>query len=116
MAVYTENRYGKITISDNVIAALTAHTALECYGVVDVVSKRLVDAIAAVFGRSRGGRGVKVTTSGNRIYLSIFVILKDGIKVEEVIEQLKNTVKYRVETITGMRVMEVNITVMGVRV
>ena len=116
MAVYTENRYGKITISDNVIAALTAHTALECYGVVDVVSKRLIDAIAGIFGRSRGGRGVKVATSGNRIYLSIFVVLKDGIKVNEVIEQLKNTVKYRVETITGMRVMEVNITVVGVRV
>ena len=116
MAASTENRFGKIYISDSVIAALTAHTALDCYGVVDVVSKRLIDAIAALFGRTHFRRGVRVKSVDNRIYLSLCVVIKEGVKVEEVIEQLKNTVKYKVESVTGMRVMEVSVTVMGVRV
>ena len=116
MAASTENKFGSITISDSVIAALTAHTALECYGVVDVVSKRLTDAIAALFGKTHWGRGVKVTSIDNRIYLSLYVVIKEGVKVEEVIEQLKNTVRYKVESTTGMRVMEVSVTVLGVRV
>lgn len=116
MAVSTENKFGTISISDSVIAALAAHTALDCYGVVDVVSKKLTDAIAAVFGRAHWGRGVKVTSIDNRVYLSLYVVIKEGVKVEEVIEQLKNTVRYRVELMTGMRVMEVSVTVLGVRV
>ena len=49
MAVKTVNSYGKISISDDAIEMIAGSTALECYGVVDLVPKRLSDSFAAVF-------------------------------------------------------------------
>ena len=39
MAVNTINSYGKISISDEAIAVVASYTALECYGVVDLVAQ-----------------------------------------------------------------------------
>ena len=41
MPVTTSNIYGKISISDEAIAKVAAHAALECYGVVEMVSRKL---------------------------------------------------------------------------
>lgn len=116
MAVRTENIYGSITIGDYAIAMLASHTATECYGVVDVVSRRLSDTLADIFRRTSGGKGVKVSTIDSRIYLNLYVIIKAGVNVDAVVQSLKDSVKYNVETVTGMRVMEVTVTIMGIRV
>ena len=49
MSVTTSNYYGKIVISDEAIAAVAASAAIECYGVVDLVSKKLSDNFAEIF-------------------------------------------------------------------
>ena len=45
MSVNTSNVYGKISISDQVLAKVAAFAALECYGIVELVSRRLQDSI-----------------------------------------------------------------------
>ena len=40
MAVNTKNAYGNISISDEAIACATAHIALDCYGVIDLVGMK----------------------------------------------------------------------------
>ena len=40
MSVHTANAYGRITINDDAIAQIAGITALECYGIVDLVSER----------------------------------------------------------------------------
>ena len=39
MSVNTNNIYGKISISDEAIARVAEHAALECYGIVELVNK-----------------------------------------------------------------------------
>ena len=53
MAVKTVNSYGKISISDDAIEMIAGSTALECYGVVDLVPKRLSDSFATIFKKQR---------------------------------------------------------------
>ena len=69
MPVTTSNIYGKISISDEAISKVAAHAALECYGVVEMVSKKLSDSFSQLFKRDSGGKGVKVVTTGDRIYI-----------------------------------------------
>ena len=66
MSVNTSNAYGKISISDLAIAKVASHTAMECYGIVELVSRRFTDSLAELLKRDAGGRGVKVTI--RRIY------------------------------------------------
>jgi uncharacterized alkaline shock family protein YloU len=115
MPVTTSNIYGKISISDEAIAKVAAHAALECYGVVEMVSRTFSDSFSQLFKRDMGGKGVKVVTSGDRIYIDIYVIIKFGVSISAVAESLKSAVKYKVEQFTGMIVSTVNVNITGVK-
>ena len=115
MPVTTSNTYGKISISDEAIAKVAAHAALECYGIVEMVPRTFMDSFSQLLKKETGGKGVKVVTSGDRIYIDIFVIIKFGVSISAVAESLKTAVKYKVEQFTGMIVDTVNVNIMGVK-
>jgi len=114
--VKTANNYGIITISNDAIANVAGFYALECYGVVDLVPKNLSQNIKELFKKRNYGRGVIVTARGNRIYLTLNVILKYGVSINAVAESLKKSVKYSVEDFTGMIVEVINVNIVGVKV
>ena len=115
MSVNTNNAYGKISISDLAIAKVASHTAMESYGIVGMVSRRFTDSLSELLNKDNGGRGIKVTTSGNRIYIDVYVIVKYGVSINAVAESLKEAVKYKVERFTGMIVDTINVNVIGVK-
>ena len=116
MAVKTANNYGKITISDEAIANVAGFFALDCYGVVDLVPKNLSDNFAELFKKGAYSKGVKVSTFENRIFLELNIIIKYGVSINAVADNLKKSVKYSVEDFTGMIVESINVNVIGVRV
>ena len=115
MSVTTSNSYGKISISDLAIAKVASWAALESYGIVDTVSRRFTDSFSEMFKRDAGGKGVKVVTSGNRIFIDVSVLIKYGVSIEAVAESLKEGIKYKVEYFTGMIVETVNVNVVGLK-
>ena len=115
MSVNTSNAYGKISISDLAIAKVASQTALECYVIVEMVARRFTDALAELLKKDGGGKGIKVTTSGNRIFVDVYVVVKYGVSINAVAESLKEAVKYKVERFTGMIVSTVNVNVIGVK-
>ena len=111
MSVSTSNAYGKISISDLAIAKVASQAAVECYGIVDTVARRFSETLAELLKRDAGGKGVKVVTSGNRIFIDITVLIKYGVSIEAVAESLKEAIKYKV----GMIVDTVNVNVAGLQ-
>lgn len=114
MSVKTNNIYGKIIISDKTIERFVSHVAMDCYGIVQFSSKNLIDSIISFFKFGSRVKGVKVNSSGDRIYIDLSVIVKYGISIKAVVEALKESVKYKVERFTGMLVDTINVNVMGV--
>lgn len=49
MTVDTNNYYGNISISDSSIRTVAGYAALDCYGVVDLVSKSIADSARELF-------------------------------------------------------------------
>ena len=115
MSVSTSNAYGKISISDLAIAKVAAQAAVESYGIVDTVAHRFSDTLAELLKKDAGGKGVKVMTQGNRIFIDVFVLIKYGVSIEAVAESLKESVEYKVENFTGMIVDTVNVNVIGLK-
>jgi len=115
MSVNTSNVYGKISISDSAIAKVAKNAALECYGIVDTVSRKLTDSLSELLKRQPDGRGIKVVTEGDRIFINVNVIIKYGVSINAVAESLKEGVKYKVEKFTGMIVDTVNVNIIGVK-
>lgn len=116
MACKTSNYYGKLIITDNAIAMTANQAASDCYGVVDLVSRTLTDSICELFNKTPIGKGVRIATVDNKINIELFVVLKAGVNLDAVSDSLKETVKYHVETYTGMRVDNVVVNVVGVKV
>lgn len=115
MAVNTRNAYGKITITDEAISIVAGQAARSCYGIIDMVSRRLTDSIACLFNKHSVSQGVKVTTLGDRIYIDLFIVVKYGVSINAVAESVKESVIYSVEKFTGMFVDTVNVSVVGVK-
>ncbi len=116
MSVNTANAYGRITITEEAIAQVAENTALECYGIVGVDTKPSSSGTMSDKKRANKQRGVRVATSGDRIFIDLFVTLKYGVSIEAVAESLKKSVKYDIERFTGMVVDTVNVNVIGIRV
>ncbi|MBO4381110.1 MAG: Asp23/Gls24 family envelope stress response protein [Clostridia bacterium] len=116
MLLTTSNKFGKIFINAEAIKIIAAHTALDCYGVVDLVSRRFSDN----FGRNEAtkelSRGVNVQIIDNLVYVELFVVLKVGVNIEAVKKSLQDAVKFSLETFTGMSVKRIHIDVVGIRV
>ena len=115
MALNTSNVYGNITISDDAVSVIVSRVALDCYGVVALASRRLSDSVLMLFNRIPLNKGVKIITMDNRVFVDLYVILKDGISKEAVVENLKSSVTYNVEHLTGMRVKSVAVHVVGIK-
>ena len=115
MSVSTSNAYGKFSISDLAIAKVASQAAVESYGIVDTVSRRFTDTLAELLKRDAGGKGVKIATSGNRIFIDVYVLIKYGVSIEAVAESLKESIKYKVEHFTGMIVDTVNVNIVGLK-
>lgn len=115
MSVNTSNAYGNITVTEDAIAQVAGRVALECYGVLDLVSKRFYDRFIKLGEKRSNSKGVKVLTKGNRIFIDLYIIIKYGVSISAVGESLKEVVKYSVERFTGMVVDTVGINVVGVR-
>ena len=93
MSVNTINSYGKISVTDESIALVVGHTALECYGVVDLVGRRLGDSFREMMNRQRKSRGIKILTIGDRIHIDLDIILKYGVSISAVAESVRRSVK-----------------------
>lgn len=115
MSVNTANAYGRITVTEEAIAQVAGYTAIECYGIVNLISKRLSDNIADLLKKERISKGVRVMTDGDRIFIDLYVIIKYGVSIDAVATSLKKAVKYDIENFTGMVVDTVNVNVMGVK-
>lgn len=115
MSVSTTNIYGQIFISEEAIAKVASHAALDCYGIVELVSKGVKDSINNLFSKTPRINGTKVVTNGDKIFIDISVIIKFGVSLSAVAETLKLSVKYNVEKFTGMVVDTINVNIVGVK-
>ena len=114
MSVKTNNIYGKIVISDKTIERFVAHVAMDCYGIVEFASRNVFDSIISFLKFGSEVKGVRVHSTGDRIFIDVSVIVKYGVSIKAVVEALKESIKYKVERFTGMLVDTMNVRVMGV--
>ncbi len=116
MPARIENELGKINFSDLAIASLAGMTAVECYGVVGMASRKATDGLIEMLKRENVARGVKVTTTDDSVMIDLYIIVEYGISINAVCSSLLDTIKYKVETLLGIPVTKIHVHVQSVRV
>ena len=117
MSIEVINEYGKIDITNDVIAQVVGEAAIECYGIVGMASRHQIrDGLTEILRKENYSRGVIVRNIGEETHIDMYVIIGYGTKVSEVAYQVQSKVKYTLRQSVGMTVKSVNIFVQGVRV
>ncbi|MDK2784219.1 MAG: hypothetical protein PWQ41_1329 [Bacillota bacterium] len=111
----SRTEYGNIAIGDEVIATLAGAAVMECYGIVGMASRRLTDGFVELLGRDNWSRGVEVKMDGNKVYITLHIIVSYGVRISEVAKNAMEKVKYAVERVTGLTVARVDVHVQGVQ-
>lgn len=111
------NSLGTVTIETDVIATYAGSIAVECFGIVGMAAVNMKDRLVKLLKRDYLSHGINVTVGeNNEISIDFHVIISYGVSIFTVADNLKQTVKYRVEEFTGMKIDRINIFVEGVRV
>ena len=107
---------GIITINPEVIAKYAGSVAVECFGIVGMAAVSMKDGLVKLLKRESLTKGINVTIRDNAISIDFHVIVSYGVSILAVTDNLIESVKYKVEELTGMTVEKINIYVEGVRV
>lgn len=111
-----DNRFGSIQIDPEVVAMYAGTTAVECFGIVGMAAVSMKDGLVKLLKRESLTNGINVTIRENAISIDFHVIVSYGVSILAVADNLMESVKYKVEELTGMTVEKINIYVEGVRV
>ncbi|MCR4430119.1 MAG: Asp23/Gls24 family envelope stress response protein [Tepidanaerobacteraceae bacterium] len=111
-----KNSLGEIEISKDVIALLAGNAAMDCYGLVGMVSRKMSDGITELFGRETLGKGVEVQITEDMVVIDLYIIVQYGTKINEVASNVIEKVHFNLKNILGFSIDKVNVVVHGVRV
>ena len=104
---------GDIRISEEVVAIIASVAAMEVEGVAGM-SGGIAGGIAEILGRKNLSKGVKVEVGEKEAAIDVYVIVEYGSRIPEVSWNVQEKVKQRVEAMTGLNVVEVNIHIQGI--
>ncbi len=113
--IQLENNRGEIVVADEVIAVITGLAAMEVEGVASLAGNATRELISKI-GIKTLSKGVKVDVLDDVVTVDATLNLKYGFNVRTVSEQVQEKVKAAIETMTGLKVADVNIRVAGIEV
>ena len=103
-----------IKIADDVIAVIAGAAASEVPGVASMAGG-FAGGISEVFsGKKNCAKGIKVEAGEKETRIDVNIIVEYGVRIPDVAFEIQNRVKKAVESMTGLKVLDVNVHVQGV--
>ena len=99
------NNFGQVKISNDVIATIAGLAAIEVEG---------VGTTSTFTDKLLKNNGVKIQIEEEEVILDVMIIIDYGISIPDIAFKVQENVKNTVETMTGLKVSQVNIHVQGI--
>ena len=110
--IKTENE--GIKISNDVVAVIAGVAVSEVNGVAGMAGGFAGGISEVISGKKNLAKGIKVEVSENIAKIDVNIIVEYGSRIPDVAFEIQNRVKKAVESMTGLKVEEVNVHVQGV--
>lgn len=111
--IFDEQTVGTVQITDEVIATIAAIAATDVDGVASV-GNGITREKAARIGARAIAKAVQVVIDGNEIVAKIIITVSYGSSIPETTRKVQKKVKTTLETMTGLTVEEVQVSVADV--
>ncbi len=114
MVVNDGDNNNKLRIADEVVAVIAGKAVSEIKGVYEM-SGGFAGGISEVLsGKKNLAKGIKVVVTEKDAKIDVNIIVEYGVRIPEIAFEIQTKVKKSVETMTGLKVTEVNVHVQGV--
>jgi len=111
--VETENT--GIKIANEVIAVIAGKAVSEVPGVASMAGGLAGGITEVLSGKKNLAKAIKVESDGAETQIDVNIVVEYGSRIPDVAFEIQNRVKKAVESMTGLKVAEVNIHVQGVK-
>jgi len=111
--VKDQGREDKIRISEEVIATIAGIAASGNENVASM-GGGFVEGIVGMLGKKAPSKGIKVEMKENQVNIDLSVVMQYGCKIHEVARDMQDRVRKAVQDMTGLEVLNVNVSVLGV--
>lgn len=103
-----------IRISDDVVSVIAGVAVSEVPGVAGMAGGFAGGISEVLSGKKNLSKGIKVEVGEKETKIDVNIIVEYGTRIPDVAFEIQNRVKKAVETMTGLKVLEVNVHVQGV--
>src|SRR4051812_21289048 len=107
---------GQVVVSARAIGSVAYQAALGCYGIVELVPQNLRSRVSRRLGHPPppdARDGIAVQLDGDRIIVTLHVVIEYGVPIAEVAHNAIRTVYFAIERAFGIRPVAVNVHVHG---
>jgi len=104
---------GAIRIADEVVSTVAGLAAKDVEGVA-TMSGGWGSELVEKLGKKSFGKGIKVDVNDDQTSIDIYIVVEFGYSIPKVAESVQKEVKMAVETMTGLKVVTVNVHVVAV--
>ena len=113
VSLETEGNNG-IRISDDVVSVIAGVAVSEVPGVAGMAGGFAGGISEVLSGKKNLSKGIKVEVGEKETKIDVNIIVEYGTRIPDVAFEIQNRVKKAVESMTGLKVLEVNVHVQGV--
>ncbi len=103
-----------IQIADDVVAIIAGKAVSEVNGVAGMAGGFAGGITEVLSGKKNLTKGIKVDNNEKEIKIDVNIIVEYGVRIPDVAFEIQNRVKKAVETMTGLKVSNVNVHVQGI--
>lgn len=103
-----------IQISSDVVAVIAGVAVSEVQGVSGMSGGFAGGITEVLSGKKNLAKGIKVDIDGDTAKIDVNIIVEYGSRIPDVAFEIQNRVKKSIESMTGLKVEEVNVHVQGV--
>ena len=103
-----------IQIADDVVAVIAGVAVSEVPGVAGMSGGFAGGITEVLSGKKNLAKGIKVDVGEKETKIDVNIIVEYGSRITDVAFEIQNRVKKAVESMTGLKVIEVNVHVQGV--
>jgi uncharacterized alkaline shock family protein YloU len=117
MKGYINSENGTVSLDESVVAQCAGMTALDCFGIVGMGIVSVKDGIVKMLKRDSISKGIDVEIDENGdISIELHIIVAYGVSIKAVTDNLMESIKYKVEDFTSLKVSKINVFVEDVRI
>lgn len=98
----------QVVFANDVIATIAGLAAADVKGVVSL-SGGVMEGFSEMLGKKSLTKGVKVEVGTEEVAADVSIVVQYGFKIQDVCAEVQKSVRKSVETMTGLRVVEVNV-------